>query len=268
LARNPRIRISRKDKQEHKRLVRNAKSKIRRVREKYGVDLSTDITLPKLDEFKTRKEYNLWKESIQSFTSRSNLDYQFVKNKYGVVMTKREKGEIERATKQAQRVAKKLQEQYKDLPFISGGKEQGTVGERMRMVDKPSKITGIHIPPDFDFDTIQSRQMLEKKKESLKKRAKPETFDVRNERMKDNFIGMLERAFNSEADALADAIRDIDAGDFYAMYLMYDEFDFNEYYQDAEGTISIDNKDINTMMGYIEDYKSGKLNIPFKGRLS
>src|SRR5690625_5284905 len=84
-----------------------------------GVDLEGEIPLPDLSEFQTRKEFNEWKELQSSFTNRANTEYQFVKNEYGVVASKREIYQVEQATKRAQRVAdRKIQEQLIDQRFM------------------------------------------------------------------------------------------------------------------------------------------------------
>jgi hypothetical protein len=42
------IRISKNDEQEYKRLVRNAKAKMRRLQKQHGIDLTDEISLPSL----------------------------------------------------------------------------------------------------------------------------------------------------------------------------------------------------------------------------
>ena len=81
MPRNVSIRISQNDKQDYQRLVRNAKAKIRRVKKKYNRELSSSVELPSLSSFKSRKQYNEWKNEIKSFTNRGNTKYQFVKNR-------------------------------------------------------------------------------------------------------------------------------------------------------------------------------------------
>ena len=160
------IRITKNDAEEYRRLVRNSKAKIRRTSKNYGVDLSDEVELPSLDQFKTRKEFNEWKESVSNFTNRANTEYQFKKNEYGVVASKKEINQIERDTKRAQKIAEELQKKASEKPFISGGKEQGTVGQRMMQMGKPN-TAGIYRPPDFNFDKIRSKKQLEEKKNTI-----------------------------------------------------------------------------------------------------
>lgn len=245
-------------------MVKNSKSKINRTRKKYGVNLDDVIELPSIEEFQTRKQFNEWKERASSFTNRNNLHYQFVKNVYDVVASKKEINDIERATKKAQKIAIKLSEDAKNKPFISGGKEQGTVGQQMLQMGKPN-TAGIVIPPDFNFNKIRHQDQLKAKKENMEKRSNPDYFDKRMEKMKLNFMELLHNAFNSDADDLVDKLKDIPASDFYEMYLMFDEFSFNEYYQ-MEGIEGDDASlnDLRKMESYIEMYEQGRINMDLK----
>lgn len=259
------IRITKNDRKEYARLVRNTKAKIRRTSKKYGIDLSTEVNIPDIESFRTRKEFNKWKQQMQSFTNRSNLRYQFQKNPYGVVASKAEILRIERDTRRAQRIARQMQEEVQGKPFISGGKQQGTVGQRMLQMQRPS-VGGISVPADFDFSKIRTQQQLQRKAESMARKADPDYYDERKERMKENFIKMLEESFNSDADELIREIQSIPADDFFEMYLMFDEFSFDLYYEvegveGSGGTM----RDINRMLSYIDRYKSGKIDMDLKG---
>lgn len=237
---------------EYQRQVRNTKAKIRRVLKTHNIDLSDEIKIPKLEEFSSRKEFNRWVRKVERFRSRTNPKYQFVKNQYGVSASKEELRIIEQKTKEAQRLADEQIKKYEDKPFISGGEEQGTVG-----MQRPNK-TGIYRPADFDFDEVRSRQRLEEIKESVEKKSEPEYYDERLERMKQNFIVALEGSFNSLADELVEEIKKIPAEDFYQIYLMFDEFDFD--YFDTEGQmVTADETSVGQMMKYVQRYHRGDL---------
>ena len=105
MARPPRIRITQNDRAEFARLARNAKAKVRRTFKNYGIDLTGEVDIPTLDDFKTRKQFNEWREKVESFTNRNNLNYQFVKNDFGVSASKKELNDIARDVKKAQRLA-------------------------------------------------------------------------------------------------------------------------------------------------------------------
>lgn len=260
------IRITKNDREEYRRLANNAKAKINRTNKKYGVDLSGEIELKGIDSFKTRKEYNEWKAKAKSLTNRSNTKFQFVKNDYGVVASVQEIKQIKRNTKAAQRIADKMIKKAEKLPFISGGKEQGTVGQRMMQMKRPN-AAGITRPSDFDFDKIRSRDYLETKKESADKRKSMDYYDKRMENMRNNFLDLLKLSLNSDADVLIEKLKLMPVDDFYEMYLMFDEFDFDMY--DSEGIETMNEgeaeRHVSKMLNNVDRYFEGKLNFDMRG---
>lgn len=233
---------------EYQRQVKNTRAKLRRLQKQHGVDLSDEIKIPKLEDFGRRKEFNAWVREAEQFRNRSNMTYQFVKNQYGVSASKRQLKEIERNVKKAQQLADQQIAESQDLPFISGGQTQSTVG-----MQRPNK-TGIYRPHDFDFEEVRSTTRLEEIQSSADKKSEPEYYDRRAEQMKENFIKALGGSFNSLADELVDAIKNIPASDFYQIYLMFDEFDFD--YFDTEGQfVSADETTIGQMLKYVRRYE-------------
>jgi hypothetical protein len=226
----PSIRISEKDRLEYNKLVSKAKRKIRDVNKKYGVDLTGEVEFKKIGEFNTRQEYNEWKEKQQSFTNRNNLKYQFVKNQYGTVASKAEINKIQRDVKRAQNLADQANKALVNKPRIAyGGQVAGTLGQKMLQMKRPN-AGGIYRPKDFDFKDIRSRTRLEEIEKNIEKRANPKYRDERTERMRDRYIEKLQNTFNSDADRLVELIMLMDVDEFYDMYQMVDEFDFNEIY--------------------------------------
>jgi hypothetical protein len=84
------IRITKKDEAEYKRLINNAKAKIRRVKKTHNIDLSDEIKLPSLSSFQNRKEFNNFKEDINKFNKGLKNDYKIVKNEKGESFTRKE----------------------------------------------------------------------------------------------------------------------------------------------------------------------------------
>lgn len=263
MARIKPIRISESDRKEYARLAKNTRAKINRTAKKYGIDISGDIEIPKISEFKTRAEYNEWKDSVRRFTNRDNWKYQFVKNKYGVVASKKEIREVERYTEMAQRRAEGIIKDAKYKPFISGGKQQGTLADRMAMMGRPN-AGGIYVPPDFNFDSMQTGSQFKNRKENLKERSRSDFMDRRANTMRDNFANILELSFHSAASDLADEIRAIPGLDFFEMYLSIDEFDFNMFDSDGQN-VDADEGTLSEIQSYVNRYKRGKLNMDLKG---
>ena len=243
-------------------MVRNSKAKIRRVKNKYDIDLSVDVDLQKLTDFKTRKQYNQWKEDNESFRNRNNRNYQFVKNDSGVVSSVKRLNKIKKDVQQVAKVARDIESKSNSLPFFSGGKLQGTVGSRKMMEIRPSTL-GIREPKEFDFNEIKSSDMLDNYEVNMERRKDPALLDERMLRMKDNFISILEFSFNSDSKKLVEELKTIPADDFYEIYLMFDEFDFALYDSDGDDVIATDNH-LNIMMSYIERYKQNGLPMELK----
>lgn len=241
-------------------MVKNTKTKVKRTLKNYGIDLSNEVELPSLESFQDRQSFNEWKNKASSFTNRANTHYQFKKNEHGVTASKFLINKIERDTKRAQKMADKLREEATDKPFISGGKEQGTVGQRLLMMGKPT-TAGISRPPDFHFGKIRSYRDLEKKAKNMAERAEHGYFDRRMEKMKENFMEILSLSFNSDADPLIEKLKRVPAEDFYEMYLMFDEFDFDLY--DSEGNY-VDG-DIKQLENYVDRYLAGDIDFSLKG---
>lgn len=236
-------------------MARNAKAKIGRIKNKFGIDLTSEISVPKLENFKTRAEFNAFKEQARSFTNRHNTKYQFVENKFGVVASKREINKIKRDTERAQRVARKLTKEAVNKPFIAGGKVQGTVGQQMMQMGKPD-TAGIVIPRDFDFDKVRTRTQLKAKAESMQERSSPQFFDKRMQQMRDNFVEALNKTFNSDAHGIAERIKNMSARDFYEMYLTVKEFKFASIYINELIGQSTD-QFVTQINHYIDEYESG-----------
>lgn len=237
----------------YNKALRNTKAKINRVKKKYDIDLTNEIRMPSLESFSSRKELNKWIRKTESFRNRSNLNYQFVKNEYDVVASKKRINEIDRLNKIGQELAKKEIKKHENLPFYSGGKQQHTVG-----IQRPNK-TGIYLPKDFDFNEVRHISVLDEIENNVTKRSKREHYNERKERMQNNFKKILALTFNSDANELIKEISQIPSDIFYKMYLEFDEFDFRYY--DSKG--NADDKaeeNISKMMGYIEQYKRGDLN--------
>lgn len=224
----PKIRITKNDKHEYRRLVRNTRAKIRRVGKKYGIDLSEQIDIPSLESFKHRVDFNKFKERMHSFTNRGNKDYQFVKNKYGVSASKAELNRIEKDTKTAQERQQALIDDLKGRPVYSQGEKDGSISENIRLMGE-GDATGIHVPKDFDFDKIKSRKELEHKAETMKERTKPGYNEEKKEVMQDNLIELMEQALGSDGEEVVNYLKNSSAEQFYQLFVSIDELDFNLY---------------------------------------
>lgn len=246
----------------YKRLVRNVKAKINRVQKKYGVDLSHTVDIPAMRDINTYQEYKSFVDQAKNFTSRSNLDFQFVKNKYDVVANKKTIQQAKRKTKENQQKAREYQKEIQDKPFFKGNQQVSTVGGRMEMMARPD-IGGLNVPPDFKFEDIASRQQLARKIMSIQNRQDPDFYDKRNQIMKQNFITRLEENTNKKTSDIIRKLKKMNPDDFFELYMQFAEFDFNDW--DSEGNF-LGGEDkaenaLNEMESQLDRYLRGDVDV-------
>lgn len=258
------IRISQKDKAEYNRLKNNARSKVRRIESKFGLDVSGDVPTPSLTDFKTRKDFNEWKETVTRFTNRHNPAYQFVKNANDVPISRKEITTIKKDVEKGQRLADKKAEALRDKDLNAYGKPIGKLSQTMDKMAKPI-VPGISRPKDFDIDKVESRKDLETLKERYAKRADPETFSKRNIDMQKTFLTELSETFNSDADDVIDLLKAIPPDEFYELYLQNEEFDFKLFYP-MEGVEQEESlKELKAVESVLTRYWAGKINFDLMG---
>jgi hypothetical protein len=213
------IRISKNDEQEYKRLVRNAKAKMRRLQKQHGIDLTDEISLPSLSSFQNRKEFNNFKEDINKFNKGLKNDYKIVKNDQGVAFTKKEVKAYEKKQKEAIQLAEEHYEKTKT--------------ENQKIFLKPSNLD---IPRKIDLNDIRTRENFKNRMENLTKRSDPEYFNYRDELFKTNYIKSILGSFNEReiVEEIVELLQAIPADRFYDIYKEYIEFfDFELF--DSEG---------------------------------
>lgn len=242
-------------------MVRNARAKIGRVKTNYEIDLSNDIQIPELGSFETRDAFNDFKRNMKSFTNRSNQNYQYVKNDYGVVATKREIHIVEANTTKAQRIAdniKKQIEKENKRKYYSGGKEQSTVGQMMAQMARPE--IGVSRPPDFDFETMRTRHAFKQKMESMEKRADPMIFEKRKAHLKENIIKKMEKSFNSEGDELVKRLQGLHHDVLYQLFLQHEEFQFGYRYTHSHLGEDDVSEELSDLHSILDTYEQGEEN--------
>jgi hypothetical protein len=223
------------------------------------------VSIPNKEDFTSRKEFNQWKKKMKEFTDRSKKNYQFEKNQYNIVGSEKLLRQIEKDTKESQHLADKERAKLEGLPFFSRFKKQyETTSQRIAISGDESRKTGVYRPDDFDFENVRDISSLLDKSENVHVKANTEYYDRRKEKMKENFIKILQLQFNSDADELIEKLESIPADYFYEMYIMIDEFDFNEYSSDGNDDMrNMDN--LQMMMGYVDAFHSGLIDFMLKG---
>lgn len=255
----PKMRVTKKDREEFKRLNRNVKAKERRVEKNYGVDLRGEVNTPSsVEDFQSRKEYNSWKDQAKSFTNRANLNYQFAQNENGVVATKKELHDINQMTKQAQNITDKRNEARANLPRVNEeGKVQGKVEDIMTRQATKQRFARVS---DFDFNSIETRAQLELRKRTVEKRSSEDFYTNAEETLKENFVDMFGRATKGaeDSDYVVEELSKLPPDEFYNFYSVFEGLNINQYASEEDaylGEDSIDNH-VEQMKGYIDQFKT------------
>jgi hypothetical protein len=229
------IRISKNDEQEYKRLVRNAKAKMRRLQKQHGIDLTDEIPLPSLSSFQDRKAFNNFKEDINKFNKGLKNDYKIVKNDQGVAFTKKEVKKYEKAQKEA---IKNAEEYYAKVKT-----------EEQKIFLKPSNLD---IIKRKGLNEIPNRKYFEQRLENLTKRSDPEFFNERLERFRDNYIKSLEMSFNdsSRLRKVKEMINEIPPDYFLQLYKLNQAWlDFEFFYNPDQETDERELEKIELILG-------------------
>lgn len=229
------------------------------------MDLSDEIKIPDLGNFKTRKQYNQWKDKMENFTSRYTKAYQFERNKEGIVASKQELYDFRKANEKAIVTAKKMNEKLAKRDFFVKGEKVGTVGDVMEQKKKPLSPE-VSIPKPFDFNRYKDRKQFEKSLDGMKSRADPETFDKRMNQFKRVFERELEKNFNSDSQRILELLEFIPDDDFYYLYQDNVEFDYTLFYP-PEGVEDDGNSlnDLKKMEMVLKKYLMGNYNMDLKG---
>lgn len=250
---------SKADKKLFSNLKTRSKRKVNRIKKQHAKADLSDIHIPsKITDFKSRKEFNEWKEKQNFFLIRNNSHYQFKTNKYGLTESVRNLHTIKVATKIAQG---KAREQIQDVEtksvFQGGEKIKSNVGQVMAQMGKPN-AGGVVVPSDFDFEQFKTKRGLAERLESMNRRSKDDHYEKKKRRMKENFIEVLEKAYNSDGDELVQLIRDMDDDDFYRIYVRTTEFDFDLYYGKDGEIHEPNNAPLSRMLDYVKRFNKNQ----------
>lgn len=240
MSRRSKARISRREKSELQRLNRNANAKIKRIEKDFGkeaLDMIPQVGTKKLKDLKgmTRSEINEYKDQLERFTRRGNMNYQFVKNEGGrVIGTKAEVQQAEREVRRINRIKEQHARKSDKNPFRSRGKETGmTVGERRGLGDPRYNYHNLN----FDVNQFGSRQTFKQFVDRVDQQYEGDFMTRRNKQYRRNYrVALINQLGKSpETIALARHIHKMDLEEFMEMYYTEDIGDINFLY-DPETT--------------------------------
>jgi hypothetical protein len=226
------MRISKKDKAEYNRLKKNVQSKINRVKKKDNLDLSGLMELPPLESF-TRKDFNIWKEDAKKFSSRVN---KVKHNEHGVPYTNQLVKEYQKRAEHANKISDKFNKKFKDLPYLSGGKDTNITVEMKNMIMKDPDTVGNRTKQKFDINEIKDIRGLERNMKRIDRYQSLEDYHTQLEEMRNNWVVGVMVTLGSDGDALIEKVMAMSPELFYEMYQSIDEMSFEYFYNDDNNT--------------------------------
>jgi len=256
----PKFTISEKDLNEFNRLQKNAKNMIRSRKKKYNVDISGDIDLrTSITSFKTRKEYNAWKESMNKLRYRADLQIRKVgdtvasvkqinqankevnvmkrklekvgdeyQNKYKVKFTEKQLKEMTLQTNVARDMEIRRQEYLESIPRFD------KKGRQIKDVRKDKTGGTVIVRDKFDPTVLDNNQRVKIREYNLRHVSDPQRYKQREGQLKQNAMEKMLQSFGDDAnDVLAyfNKMSDAEFNNFYFMF-MDSSMNFNEYDSD------------------------------------
>lgn len=230
-----------------RKLIKNYNAKITRNL-KRGV--STDLLPDKVtvSEFKSRKEFNRFKDSAKWFLNRSNTAARYVQTNSGYFVTQRDINKLKSLQKRATSASKKYGSKYDDYKFrvlaeeIAGVANMTTRTVGMdRIKDKPMQFT--RNPLSFDTPA-----QFEGYVNLLNRRIQPDYFIQKDNQMKENLKTAVMKTFGSDGQNIINKIDFLSMNDFLEFFYTTD-FDFSFIYNREDY-----NRKLNTLNSYVNTF--------------
>ncbi|MCU7526204.1 MAG: hypothetical protein HF308_17145 [Ignavibacteria bacterium] len=197
MSRRPKIRVTSRDKALLRNINKKVSAKKSRIKNKYG--MFVDVQTKSIKDFKTRAEFNAYRDQMNSFLNPHNQSYQYHKTKGGAVVTKKEYNETQRALKRINRIKEQETKRLRNKPFMQGKKPtQYTVGEQEKLMGdvryKDNK------PLKNKAEQFKDRESFIEWANKLEKNYKGDWITKRNEDYRDNYIKGLQNVFTAHPE--------------------------------------------------------------------
>lgn len=256
----PKFTIREVDVIEFNRLQKNAKAMIRSRKKKYNVDISGDIDLKgSISEFKTRKEFNAWKESMNKLRYRADLQIKKVDGTVASVkQINQAKQEVNVMKRKLQKVDNKYQNKYKvaftekqlmtltlqtnvarDMEmqrqkYLESIPRFDKKGRRIKDVRKDKTGGTVIVREKFDPTLIDNNQRVKIREYNLKHVSDPERYSKREGQLKQNAMEKMLQSFGDDAEDVLTYFNKMSDAEFNNFYFMFmdSSMNFNEYDSD------------------------------------
>lgn len=208
--------VRKKDLVKLKKLNQSTRRKKRRLEKIYGVKHNIDIQ--DISSFQSRKEFNKYINELEKFTDRKNFTY--VKNKYGVVISRDDMNEIKTHIKKINKQKRKDYRKIKNKIFKTRGQNTlEKVNDRKLMGDtRFDEFT----EKTFNFDRFRNQKEIEMYKKSVNKQAKSDYVIELRKKYKSNYIIALQNVFGEMGKKLISKVKSMSLEDFLEIYYTED----------------------------------------------
>lgn len=228
------IRIRKSDVERIKKLNASARRKQRRLKNEFGVEINIDIK--KVNDFSTREQFNNYVQSLENFTYRNR--YRYVKNEYGVVISRKQYNEIRKETERINKIYEQRRKRLDKMPFTSRGKKTyETVKDRRLMGDvrfnEFRKRT-------FRFEKFRNKSELNAFVNNLSIKLKPDYFSKKDILYKQNYIKALQNVYGTLADDIIEIVEKMNTSQFIDIFYSEDIGEIGFHYDDVEMRLKLE----------------------------
>lgn len=252
----PKFTIREVDVNEFNRLQNNAKAMIRSRKKKYGVDISGEIDLKtNINEFKTRKGFNAWKEAMSKLRYRADLQIKKVgdtvasqkqinqsqrevniqkrklqkvgseyQNKYKVKFTEKQLLELTLQTNVARDMEIARQKQLESIPRFN------KKGQLIKDLRKDKTGGTVIVRDKFDPTILDNNQRVKIREYNLKQVSDPERYSRREQQLKMNFERTIREQLDEDGQKILDYIATMSDAEFNNFYFMFMDSSLNFEY--------------------------------------
>ena len=212
------IRLTKADKKNYSNIRNRVNYRIKQAQQK-GYDISSEISLPRLNTIKTRKEYNAVLKQANSFLF--SRQYKYVQIGDGSYVPQKEFDELKTNNRIANILRKKKRKQIEQLEKVIKGEE--TILSKYEYGERASTSDIQDLPKITSPKKIPSLNRFKNLKKFMKEKSDKEYLEMVAERGRQNFLETLgELVPNSEA--VSELFSKMPVEEFWFMYKSYSDF--------------------------------------------
>ncbi|WCR32926.1 terminal protein [Bacillus phage BC-5] len=257
----PKFTIREVDIKDFQRLQRNAKRMIKNRQDKYGIDIAKEVDLRSdIKTFKSRKDFNVWKEKMEKLKYRADLQIKKVgdtvasvaqinkskqevnvmlrklnkvdknkyENKYKVSFTKEKLMELNLQTNVARDMEVGRQKYLESIPRFD------KKGRQIKDTRKDKTGGTVIVRDKFDPTVLDNNQRVKIREYNLKHVSDPERYSRREGQLKQNAMEKINQVFSDDAEDVLTYFNKMSDAEFNNFYFMFmdSSMGFNEYDSD------------------------------------